>query len=399
MKSALLTITIGILVLGNLGCDVTPDSPPTSIKRDSAGVTIVESEASGPHSMPWSLDPVPELSIGMIAGAPAYLLSGVVGGLRLQDGRIVIANGNNEVRFFDQEGRFLKTHGADLTNRLGNYSFLRGLARCGRSGIAGIDRDWQIHLYREDGSFLERLEPLTPDGRAPFELSCDEHPHVVALGVEGSPENTSPGELRQSHSHLWLMNLDGSVQTDFGEWLSSERVGTPMGPQPHPFGRGTVFSLHDDRLYVGSSERFEIEVRSLDGTLLRILRGPELDLTITDEVRREYEDVILEQTLPQFRSAAREGLAGLPWPDKGPAYTALRIDSSGLIWLQQRTPPGDAPETWSIMDPAEGYLGEFTLPNRARLLDLGADYLLVLFPSEFDVERVVLLSFDRGGTR
>tara|TARA_B100001013_G_scaffold189581_1_gene114375 strand:- start:847 stop:999 length:153 start_codon:yes stop_codon:yes gene_type:complete len=47
------------------------------------------------------------------------------------------------------------------------------------------------------------------------------------------------------------------------------------------------------------------------------------------------------------------------------------------------------------MDPAEGYLGEFTLPNRARLLDLGVDYLLVLFLDEFGVERVVLLSLDR----
>ena len=340
------------------------------------------------------LGAVPELSIGAMSGNPKYLLSGVVGGLRLADGRIVIGAGD-EVRFFGAEGRFAGAHGAEVGGQ-GNYGFIRGLARCGEGGLAGLDRDLQIHLYDDDGSFMERRQPLAADGRAPLELACDEHAHVVALGGGAAVVDIPLGELQKSHAHLSLMTSDGSTATDFGEWLVSERIGTEAGSQPHPFGRATVFALSEDLLYVGSGERFEIEVRSLDGALLRILRGPELELAITDEVRLDYQNALLEQTPERFRSMAREQLGELPWPDEGPAYTAMRIDSSGLVWLRQRTPPGYAPERWSIMDPEEGYLGDLALPNRASLLDAGDDYLLVLTRDEFDVLKVVLLSLDRG---
>ena len=70
--------------------------------RDSAGVTIVESEdSSWSDGEAWTVSGVPSLSLGAVDGDHQYLFSEVEAVVLLSDGRLAVADrGSNEIRLF-----------------------------------------------------------------------------------------------------------------------------------------------------------------------------------------------------------------------------------------------------------------------------------------------------------
>jgi hypothetical protein len=56
----------------------------------------------------WVVEEEPSLEIGTQDGAAEYIFFRVAGALRLDDGRVVIADGfSNQVRFYSEAGEFL----------------------------------------------------------------------------------------------------------------------------------------------------------------------------------------------------------------------------------------------------------------------------------------------------
>jgi hypothetical protein len=224
-------------------------------------------------------------------------------------------------------------------------------------------------------------------GLSPYEVACDEHGHVLMLGW--GKETREPREgFYSAYDHLLLTDLEGNIQTDFGERLASERIGTRGGSGPHPAGRATVFGLHDDHIYVGSGERFEVEVRDLDGRLLELLRGPRLGLEVTDSVKALMLEDQLGSASPQRHAGIRTAFAELAWPPTLPAYTARQVDSEGVVWLRAFSADESEAEVWSLIDPERGYIGDLTLGPRQALLEAGTTHVLVVATDELDVERV-----------
>jgi hypothetical protein len=83
------------------------------VVRDSAGVRIVENaRPAWGEGEGWRSSPEPLVDVGLAEGDAAYQFGRVAGALRLDDGRIVVADGQaNELRWFDAAGRHLKTAG------------------------------------------------------------------------------------------------------------------------------------------------------------------------------------------------------------------------------------------------------------------------------------------------
>ena len=79
------------------------DRQPRVVVRDSAGVEIVVSHRRGWDTpMTWRVNAQPTLEIGKVTGEPGYEFDQIAGLVRLDDGRIVVADGgSSEVRFFD----------------------------------------------------------------------------------------------------------------------------------------------------------------------------------------------------------------------------------------------------------------------------------------------------------
>src|SRR5688500_8692279 len=59
----------------------------------------------------WRVAERPLLDIGKAEAEPQYELSQVRGMLRLADGTIVVANQQNELRYYDKTGKYIRTAG------------------------------------------------------------------------------------------------------------------------------------------------------------------------------------------------------------------------------------------------------------------------------------------------
>jgi len=394
-----LTVAAAALAIGATACTESSAPPEMVAVRDSAGVRIVESLSGSRYAAPWVLGNEPGWTVGEQDGDSDYLLDRVVGAMRLPDGNILIANGgSNQLRFYDSSGRFVRAEGREGEGP-GEFEYMRALGACRAGGFVAFDLNWQSNAYTVAGEFIEKTVFRAPEGVTPYNLSCDAHGHVVLLGWGRAAIEGPQIGFYQAYDRLLLVDKDGGVQGDYGQRLVSERIGTSGGSRPHPAGRATVFSLHADQLYVGSGERFEVEVRDLDNSLRSLLRGPTGDLRVTDAVRSDYLNASLRAAAEDRHPAIRSQVEGWEWPENLPAFVEMVVDSEGVLWLRAFSLDADAPKVWSLMDPETGYIGDIELPERHSLLAVGADYLLMLATDDLGVQRVVMTDLDRRTTQ
>ncbi len=376
------------------GCAGEAPPPPTVSVRDSMGVRIIESLADSRFEAPWAVG-ARVWAIGELDGDPNYLLSRVSGAMQLPSGDVVIGNGGtNELRFYGSSGMHQETVGREGEGP-GEFEYLRALGRCRPDGFVAYDLNWQANAYLFDRTFVDKTVLRTPDGITPYAVSCDADGHRLILGW-GREATDGPREgFYQAYDRLLLTTSDGEIEAELGRRLVSERIGSQFGSRPHPAGRQTVFALHDHKVYVGSGERFEVEVLGMDGSTQGLLRGPAVPLEVTASIRNESEAAMLSQVSEARRPEARTQMAGWEWPESFPAYTALQVDLEGVVWLRAYGPDPSQNEVWSLLDPMKGYLGDLALGPRQTLLEAGADYVLVLTKDDFDVERVEKYLLDR----
>jgi len=337
----------------------------------------------------------PVWEVGQLEGNPNYLFDRVVGAMQLPNGMIVVANGGtNQLRFYSPDGTLIKSQGGEGQGP-GEFEYLRALGRCREDGFIAYDLNWQMNSYASAGTFIEKKVLLAPSGITPYNLACDPHGHVLLIGWGRDATAGPQVGFYQARDRLLLVNQAGEVQTDFGERLASERLGTPGGSGPHPAGRATRFALHDDQVFVGSGERFEVEVRDLSNSLRTLLRGPDINLEVTDSIKSAYLEGRLAAASEERHPDIRRSVEDIEWPEGVPAFVDLRVDPEGVVWLLVFSISSTAPQVWSLIDQQEGYLGDLHLPSRHSLLEAGSDYLLLLTRDELDVERVVKLALTR----
>ena len=376
------------------GCDK-PAETPSALVRDSAGIRIVETPLTNRIAAPVTIAEQPSVTIGQMEGEPQYLLSSVVGALQLPDDITVVANrGTNELRFYDKSGAWLKTEGREGQGP-GEYEYLRALGRCRSEGFVGFDLSWQVNEYDAAGTFKNKSVVRPPDGVSPYNLACDEHGHFLILGW-GRSGTSIPIGFHTTRDRLVLASSEGQITTDFGQRLVSERIGNERGSRPHPAGRATLFALHNDVAYIGSGERFELELYDLKGALQSLLRGPAIPLKMTDSLKSFYTDLAVARISPDRRPALRNEIASWQWPESMPAYTKLMVDDAGVAWLRAFQVDPRAAESWSLLDPQRGYLGDVTLTPGVTLLEAGTNHVLVLQRDSLDIERVLKFTMTRS---
>lgn len=110
----------------------------------------------------WELSETPVASIGVVEGDPMYQLFRANSAVRLDDGRIVVANtGTGELRFFDPAGRFLFKAGR-RGGGPGEFRLLWRVYRHGSDSLLAYDQaGGRITVFDANGDFVRttRLEP------------------------------------------------------------------------------------------------------------------------------------------------------------------------------------------------------------------------------------------------
>jgi hypothetical protein len=194
-------------------------------------------------------------------------------------------------------------------------------------------------------------------------------------------------------AELWRMFPPGDSTITIGTYISSERLGYQGGSGPHPFSRSVVFAGRGDQLLIGGAEQLQIEVRSLDGELLEIYRGPDGELVIDEDLLSSYR----RAELSPRDSAMRRSLeaAEYPMPERYPAYTDLLADPLGYIWVERFVPPWQSDRAWGIFDPNGVFLGHLQAPAGLDITDVTADHVIGVAHAELGVPRIRVYRLDR----
>ncbi len=395
-----------ILVVGILaaGCEAGESDGPLYTSADSAGVLVVESRApQWGETRGWSVEAEPSLVIGAESGAPEILFSRVAGAVRLEDGRIVVADGQtNELRWFGPDGSYLRTAGGPGEGP-GEFQYLRALHRCAPDVLHAFDLNWQARLYSLEGEFL-RSYRITEPGRerGPYSLGCYPGGPIAITGWDDGLDRTGGGPpwpmgFYAQEAPAWILNLEGAPIAELGTFVTSERIGSPGGSGPHPFGRAAAVASGPDGVAIARGHRMEAERYDASGRLVQLFRGPDPRLELRSEDVATWRETALEDVPPELMAMRRREMQEMPMPDSIPAVDRILVDVHGHLWLRYfRIPRSTGPEQWAVFAPEGIWLGRLETPESMEILDIGDDHVLGLHRDPLGVERVRLHRLDRN---
>jgi hypothetical protein len=376
-------------------CSTDADPPPSFAVADSAGVEVVTTSAPpwDSEGSPWSV--VLATEIGELDGAEPYLFGEVAGVALLAGGGFAVADAQSgDIRFFSDAGEFTGRIGR-FGDGPGEFQSFGWMAECGGSLVA---YDWilrRVTTLSLDGEVVDTRPFETPEpGRPPYNSKCLPDGSLVAVGW-GDPPPRPDGEEAWFYAQTadaWRIMPDGVIDT-IGSYISSERIGHPRGSGPHAFSRSVVFAGTDSTLIIGGAERLQVEVRATDGTLTRILRGPDAELVIDDELIARYQAADLVGRDSMLRADLDR--ADYAVPPRYPAYSELMVDDLGYIWAERFVLPWAEERRWGIFDPDGVFLGHVDVPRDFDATDVDATRLAGVATDELGVPRVRVYELSR----
>ena len=240
-------------------------------------------------------------------------------------------------------------------------------------------------LMEHGATYEDPLRLVLPDGS-------------FLLGVKDKPD----GAQEEDCSHLsTTVSFEGQAPVPVpGEHLV--RIDTDYAA--HPFGcfrPGSLLVVGGDPpvVYI-SNNRDEVHQRSLDGTLVRIIRRTTEPPPVTDKAWNAE-----LASLEQFREARGMSLGTGPRGERPrraayPAIEGIIVDTEGYLWVREWSESESGiPDQWSVFDPKGVWLGVLPVPPNPQPMDfflctlfdpcwVGKDFVLMIRRDELAVERV-----------
>ena len=408
-----------ILLLGVVvpafGCGGGGDSGGAAVTRDSAGVAIVEnSQADWTADQAWAVD-----SVILDIGGDVDSVSGPV---RLGDGRLAIANaGTHEVRIYDATGQRIHASGREGSGP-GEYRMLAGIWRGPGDSllvsdflarrVSVLDREARFARSFSLGGAAGGVMPT--GGRIEFAVPQGwfADGSVVGVTMSFSMNQERQGSYRDTVSAL-RYGPDGAVRDTIARFPGAEmeQMAMSMGgqsfsaPMPVPLGRQSVTAAQGDQFYLAQNDAWEIEVRGLDGRLVRLIRiktnpRPLTPADIAAHRKAQLDQIeaipAMRSMPPAFKAQLTARIEQAKYPATLPFVSSLLVDSEGHLWAQEVPPPGEERATYAVFDPSGRFLGRVTMPGDFRAASIGADAVYGVWKDADDVEHVRAYRLRKG---
>ncbi|UCF19484.1 MAG: hypothetical protein JSU87_16430 [Gemmatimonadota bacterium] len=395
--------TLATLILSVAACDAGSGGASGPTVRDSAGVQIVEnSEYAWTEGRSWRLADEPLLDIGLLDGDPEYQLFRVGSAVRLDDGRIVVANsGTHELRVYDPNGAHLISVGREGggPGEFGELMWVRALP-----GDTLLTYDWRNRRL----SFFDAAGDFVRSFQLQFLSEMGGFPTIIAPFGDGSllvgvqpfliGEEIKDGLRRDTTVYLHC-DRDGAVRDTLGRFPGGEvYLRTSGGAEIHvmasarAFGRFAQHAVYENGFYFSTSDSYEVGFYSSAGQLVRIVRRNQPNLQVTAEDIERYKEERLENAGGDgtTRDFVEQSLAHMPFPETYPAHGSLVVDAVGNLWVEGYRRPGDERPRWTVFDSTGRMLGVVETPERFTIHQIGSDFVLGRWADDVDVEHVRL---------
>ncbi len=388
---------LALLLLG--GCATDNASARTEpVVRDSAGVSIVE--------YPAELAPRTDWTIGLDdAVRMEGEFSQVRYGVRLDDGRVVVADGDSRtLRFFGADGALQHTTGR-AGGGPGEFRSITYMSRWrGDSVLVWDVQQRRLSVFDDAGVFTRSFALLT-DSTTPFGNvhGVFEDGSMYASGFSSFPSGDGPQPGRQmSDSPAYRFDADGRLATTYPFALSGEgffsvfenggfSVMSPL------FARSTTLKAGRTILVHTNNEHFDLQVRTPSGELQRIIRRAGTPAPVTPALRDSVVAHLLAE-LPNesARERNRGPLETMDVPATVPAFGRVLLDRDDRIWVEEYAAiPGET-SVWLVFARDGALVARATMPQRLTPMEIGTDYLLGVERDALDVESVVLITGRRS---
>jgi hypothetical protein len=399
---ALAVLAVAPLIIA---CGAESAASVSAVVRDSAGIRIVENSAPqwGPEDA-WDVADAPSLDIGVFEGEPEYQLFRVTGAVRLDDGRIVVANsGTHQLRYFGPDGTFQRASGSEGGGP-GEFSRLSGLRRGAGDSIITYDfSNRRISVFDPAGEFTRSFSIEANQGFAVLREVLSDGTFIVSSQTF-SPR-TGGGRFRDTAT--WLRyDADGTVLDTLHRFPDMEMYMETGGSGTErrvmitgvPFGRETESAARGTHLLVGTGEAFEIREYDGSGRLVGMIRRLGRPVPLTKADIDHYVQTDIENTDEENRASARKTWEGFPFPETLMPFSTFRTDPEGNLWIEVFRDAAAETESrydrasyvaeWHVFDPDGRWLGVVETPAGFRLTDIGSDYVLGTWRDDLDVEHV-----------
>lgn len=404
IRHSLQLLALAAVTLTGIGCSRHEDADaPAWTSLDSAGVEILTSHAPlwGNRSA-WVLSPEPALVIGDVSGRAPYLLDGIVGAHRTDDGRVLVCNrADRTIRTYARTGSFV----GDAAGEGGGPSELRLMNRC-------LWRDDETFVYQApalplkvydvEGAFRRSIaipriggRPATlldvTGGITQLTLWQDDPRASLAQGV-----STLFGTLIEYNPAS--ANVDTVGRFPSGRWVRDRRLAFPQAFTPR-----FQFAMGRSQMVVSWPETFDVAMLA-DVGVVRRLRWTREPVPVDDALRSEFEHRILDGPMPSGdlpfsgTDVRRRIVDMMVYPPTLPAHHRLLVDRTGHLWFERADHPADPfpdlveaplpPTTWDVFAPEGGWLGPVGLPAGFDPLEIGDDYVLGVHRDAMGVEQL-----------
>jgi hypothetical protein len=319
-----------------------------------------------------------------------------IGPLTLADGRIVAADdGSQEIRVYDAAGAWLET----WSRKGGGPGEFEGLGLMFRApGDTLIVFEYsnaQLSVLDGRGGFVGRTRlryPLEMRAAAPTGVFSDGTILVIAPGfsMPGMPS----GVFRDT-TPAYLVGHDGTYGDSIGAFPGPESLvrstATSVSVTMRPFGKPAFATVGRDRIYVGTANGFEIEVRERDGRLTRIVRRrfapePVTRADLDRLVDERFRDVPASRR--DFAEQFRQMLYEAPLPDHKPPYVAGLVSETGELWIEEFADPGTPRRVYSVFDSTGRWLAQVAMPPGFAPAEIGGVTALGTWLDDNDVPHI-----------
>jgi hypothetical protein len=372
------------------------DPPPTYLAMDSARLRIVtNSSPVWSAGEGWTVDSAPALVIHGNHPDSTPQLEKVEGAFRRSDGGLVVGDrGSSTIKYFDETGRLVRTVGRKGKGP-GEFEYLAWVKAGGADSAFAYDIvNRHVTVVDPEGKESRWFIMRTPEvGYPPFEATCNRYGAMLLSGWGRGPRATEPRRLPVPVS---LTRTDGSIGVLLGIFPGTEMAPRPGGSSPRRLGRWLRLGVGTTVAWVAPNETSEMLAYDLEGTLRMLVRTPGAELPVTGSDVEFVQRAVLDslRTDPD-RELERRAFAMSGPPSTLPALLYLVVDAVDHVWVQPHPRAADPYPAWRVYRPDGVLLGNERLPP-GRILEVGADYVLVVGTDSDGAEVLQVWSLTRG---
>ncbi len=371
------------------------------VRRDSAGVQIVENRQPLARLPAWRVDSVPLVSAQDGAGSPGALV-GISVVRQVAGGNIVAVDTRAaDLKVFDSTGRFVRTIGR------------RG------QGPDEFQMPWTLSPFSADTSYvldlglgratlLRGAEPVgtvplpRPNRSMPSQtLGLQSRDTAIVSFYRGS-QPQQEGVAYQNPVPFVRATVAGTVidTVAIGKGAELYTIATTegghsmIGGESVGMGNETKFQLAGRRLYLGDTETAEFSVVGLGTRARRIVRWRATDQPITDADKRDlfrFDSTNLATAAGGdlgMRAAMFASMRSKRFAARMPFFTDLVIADDGAVWLEQYQRPWTFVRRYLVADSTGALIATVTLPPRVRPYQVTGDRIIARWRDGDDVDHV-----------